>query len=262
MNSLKVLLLFSVTAVSTQNFTQIRSEIQEKLNENLLAKRSRIDLVAIELKTLLNDFKQHYQKIETLLCLCADKNDTKIYCKLINSEINLAYNSLHFESFPLELQAMAIHLFGPSIQLYEDILDSISNATNAVECLSQTKSSFIDIFKKFFETTRDVIIKSVHKLKASILVTQGEINKFVANRSAHILICTGIEKNICECSNEYISLNWKSTILAIKQFQSNVETFADKINDETIVEIAVKSGITEESMKSKILEISECTKGN
>lgn len=205
MNSLKVLLLLTVTAVSAQNFTQIRSEIQEKLNENLLAKRSKIDTVTTELKTLLNDFKQHYQKIETLLCLCADKNDTKIYCKLINSEINLAYNSLQCDSFPLELQAMAIHLFGPSIQLYEDILDSISNATNAVECLSQTKSSFIEVFKKFFETTRDVIIENVHKLKASILVTQGEIDKFVAQRSANILICSGIGKNVCECSNDYVS---------------------------------------------------------
>ena len=205
MNSLKVLLLFSVTAVSAQNFTQIRSEIQEKLNENLLEKRSRIDAATTELKSLLNDFKQQYQKIESLLCLCADKNDTKIYCKLINSEINLAYNSLQCESFPLELQAMAIHLFGPSIQLYEEILDSISNATNAVECLSQTKSSFIEIFKKFFATTRDVIIENVRKLEDSILGTQGEINKFVAHRSAKILICTGIAKDACECSNDYVS---------------------------------------------------------
>lgn len=207
MNCLKVLLLFTVTAVSAQIFTEIRSEIQEKLNENLLAKRSTIDTVTTELKTLLNDFKEHYQKIETLLCLCADKNDTKIYCKLINSEINLAYNSLQCESFPFELQAMAIHLFGPSIQLYEDILDSISNSTNAVECLSQTKSSFIEIFKKFFETTRDVIIENVNKLEANILVTQGEIDKFVAQRSANILICTGFGKNVCECSNDYVSGN-------------------------------------------------------
>lgn len=55
-----------------------------------------------------------------------------------------------------------------------------------------------------------------------------------------------------------INLNWKSSILKIKQFGSNVETAINKVKDETIVNIAVKSGITEESMKSNILKLSEC----
>lgn len=205
MNTIKIILILFATLAYAEDFHEIKSQIQEEFNKNMLAKKNIIDAISTEVKNSFNEFKQHYEKIENRLCACADKNDTIFYCKLIKSEINLAYSLLQREFFALEMQAVAIDMFGSSIQLYEATLNSISNFTSAASCLIKTKSLFIGLFRSYFETTRDTIVKHVRKLEDGILVTQAEIDNFIAQRDANISLCAAKGESECDCTSKYVS---------------------------------------------------------